>query len=199
MTLLFSNRSWPEKVRAIYTATLTHAKNLAKFVTVYKLLLILQRRLRAGVGAGAGNAERGGVAGKSVGAKGVERGLDSFVAGLVGGYWVFGERTAVSRESMRLLILMLDMRLILCTVLASFALYRSTNKYVVVGICPSRTIPVLTLCFPRRSSSTSPPECSPHSSLDFCPRHLVPLHYPQHHPRARSCQPTFDHSPPCPL
>jgi peroxisomal membrane protein 4 len=101
MTLLFSNRSWPEKIRAIYTATLTHAKNLAKFVTVYKLLLILQRRLRAGVGAGAGNAERSGVAGKGAGAKGVERGLDSFVAGLVGGYWVFGERTAVSRESMR--------------------------------------------------------------------------------------------------
>ncbi|KAH8082626.1 peroxisomal membrane protein 4 [Filobasidium floriforme] len=98
MTLLFSNRSWPEKVRAIYTATLTHAKNLAKFVTVYKLLLILQRRLRAGVGAGAGNAERTGVAGKSIGAKGVERGLDSFVAGLVGGYWVFGERTAINEQ-----------------------------------------------------------------------------------------------------
>jgi hypothetical protein len=37
--------------------------------------------------------------GKSVGAKGVERGLDSFVAGLVGGYWVFGERTAVSPKA----------------------------------------------------------------------------------------------------
>ena len=92
MTLLFSNRPWPEKLKAIYTATLTHAKNLAKFVTVYKLLLILQRRLRAGVGAG----DRGATAGTSGGGKGAERGLDTFVAGLVGGYWVFGERTAVS-------------------------------------------------------------------------------------------------------
>lgn len=98
MTLLFSNRSWPEKLRAIYTATLTHAKNLAKFVTVYKLLLILQRRLRAGVGAGTGAADRGSAgAGVKATGKGVERGLDTFVAGLVGGYWVFGERTAVSR------------------------------------------------------------------------------------------------------
>lgn len=87
MTLLFSNRPWPAKIKAIYTATLTHAKNLAKFVTVYKVLLILQRRIRDGAGVGAGES-----GGKVRG----EKGLDTFVAGLIGGWWVFGERTAVS-------------------------------------------------------------------------------------------------------
>ena len=93
MTLLFSSKPWPIKLRAIYTATLTHAKNLAKFVTVYKGLLVLQRRLRPGPADGVGVGK---------GMAGGEKGLDSFVAGLVGGWWVFGERTAVSPRGWRL-------------------------------------------------------------------------------------------------
>lgn len=56
------------------TATRTHAINLCKFVTIYKLLLILQKKLNGGK----------------------ERDLDTFVAGGLGGWWVFGERTPVS-------------------------------------------------------------------------------------------------------
>jgi peroxisomal membrane protein 4 len=67
----------PQKIQAIFRATLTHAINLTKFVTLYKLLLLLQRK---------------------VSREGKERSLDSFVAGALGGWWVFGERTAVSAE-----------------------------------------------------------------------------------------------------
>ena len=69
-------RRLPQKIQAIFRATLTHAVNLTKFVTLYKLLLLLQRK---------------------VSRAGKERSLDSFVAGALGGWWVFGERTAVSQ------------------------------------------------------------------------------------------------------
>lgn len=74
--LLTHYRRLPQKIQAIFRATLTHALNLTKFVTLYKLLLLLQRK---------------------VSRAGKERSLDSFVAGALGGWWVFGERTAVSR------------------------------------------------------------------------------------------------------
>ncbi|KAI5453500.1 hypothetical protein NCC49_005975 [Naganishia albida] len=74
MTFLFSNKPLPQKIQAIFRATLTHAINLTKFVTLYKLLLLLQRK---------------------VSREGKERSLDSFVAGALGGWWVFGERTAI--------------------------------------------------------------------------------------------------------
>lgn len=65
---------WSAKIKGILTATRTHAINLCKFVTIYKLLLILQKKLNGGK----------------------ERDLDTFVAGGLGGWWVFGERTPVS-------------------------------------------------------------------------------------------------------
>jgi peroxisomal membrane protein 4 len=83
MTVLFSNKPyvsrcpadsrWPAKIRNIFDATKTHALNLAKFVTIYKLVLLVQKRIN-----------------------GKERDLDSLFAGGLGGWWVFGERTAVS-------------------------------------------------------------------------------------------------------
>ncbi|KAL7421991.1 hypothetical protein Q5752_003763 [Cryptotrichosporon argae] len=76
MTLLFSHKSWPAKIHGIFTATRTHALNLAKFVTLYKLLLLLQRRLNGGV----------------------ERDMDTFIAGGIGGWWVFGERTPINEQ-----------------------------------------------------------------------------------------------------
>ncbi|WVR06800.1 hypothetical protein IAU60_003836 [Kwoniella sp. DSM 27419] len=76
MTLLFSNKSWPAKIKGIFTATRTHATNLAKFVTIYKVLLLLQKRLNGGK----------------------ERDLDTFVAGGLGGWWVFGERTPINEQ-----------------------------------------------------------------------------------------------------
>ncbi|KAG0065065.1 hypothetical protein BGZ89_008629, partial [Linnemannia elongata] len=52
-----------------------HAKNLAFFATIYKTLLIVQRRMH-----------------------GKERPMDSFLAGLVGGYMVFGENNNVNQQ-----------------------------------------------------------------------------------------------------
>ncbi|ODN72840.1 hypothetical protein, variant [Cryptococcus amylolentus CBS 6039] len=73
MTFLFSHKPLPAKIRGIFTATKTHALNLCKFVTIYKTLLLLQKKLNGGK----------------------ERNLDTLVAGGLGGYWVFGDRTPV--------------------------------------------------------------------------------------------------------
>ncbi|ADV23845.1 peroxisomal membrane protein 4 [Cryptococcus gattii Ru294] len=76
MTFLFSHKPWPAKIKGILAATRTHALNLCKFVTIYKLLLILQKKLNGGK----------------------ERDLDTFVAGGLGGWWVFGERTPINEQ-----------------------------------------------------------------------------------------------------
>lgn len=60
----------------IFKATKQHATNLAKFVTIYKSLLLLQRRANGGK----------------------EKSADSFLAGLIGGYVVFGDRTAINEQ-----------------------------------------------------------------------------------------------------
>lgn len=64
-------------MKGIFLATRTHAFNLAKFVTIYKVFLLLQRKMNGGK----------------------ERDLDSLIAGGLGGWWVFGERTAVGLVS----------------------------------------------------------------------------------------------------
>jgi len=50
--------------------------NLARFVTGYKVLLLLQKKLN----------------------KGKERDMDTFWAGLGAGWWVFGERNAINEQ-----------------------------------------------------------------------------------------------------
>jgi hypothetical protein len=74
MAALFSHKPWPTRIHGILSATRQHALALAKFVSIYKVLLILQRRLNGGT----------------------ERDLDTFIAGGIGGWFVFGERTPVS-------------------------------------------------------------------------------------------------------
>ncbi|KAF5382891.1 hypothetical protein D9757_006290 [Collybiopsis confluens] len=64
------------RLKVIYRATKQHAFNLAKFVSLYKALLLLQKRVNGGK----------------------ERSADTFIAGLLGGYLVFGERTAVNEQ-----------------------------------------------------------------------------------------------------
>ncbi|KAG8900758.1 hypothetical protein FRB99_005772 [Tulasnella sp. 403] len=76
MSILFGRGSWKNRARSILRATKTHAMNLAKFVTIYKSLCLLQRRMNGGK----------------------ERKADTFIAGLVGGYVVFGERTAINEQ-----------------------------------------------------------------------------------------------------
>ena len=56
--------------------TVQHATGLAKFVSLYKILMILQKRLNGGK----------------------PRNSDTFFAGLIGGYLVFGERTAINEQ-----------------------------------------------------------------------------------------------------
>lgn len=76
MAILFGRGDWKTRLRAILRATKEHALNLAKFVSLYKVLLLLQQRINGGK----------------------ERSADTFVAGLIGGYVVFGNRTAVNEQ-----------------------------------------------------------------------------------------------------
>ena len=72
----FSRASWKTRCRVIYQATKQHALNLAKFVSLYKILMLLQRKANGGK----------------------ERNTDTFIAGLIGGYVVFGDRSAVNEQ-----------------------------------------------------------------------------------------------------
>ncbi|KAL4071555.1 Tim17/Tim22/Tim23/Pmp24 family-domain-containing protein [Scleroderma yunnanense] len=76
MAILFGRGDWKTRLRAIFRATKEHACNLAKFVSLYKTLLLLQRRANGGK----------------------ERSADTFIAGLIGGYVVFGDRSAVNEQ-----------------------------------------------------------------------------------------------------
>jgi len=75
MSILFGRGDWQTRLRVIYRATKQHSLNLAKFVALYKTFLLVQRK-----------------------AHGKERGGDPFVAGLLGGYIVFGDRNAVNEQ-----------------------------------------------------------------------------------------------------
>ena len=67
--------SWTSRLSVIYRTTRQHALNLAKFVSLYKALLLLQRKIN-----------------------GKQQEIDTFIAGLIGGYIVFGERNAVNEQ-----------------------------------------------------------------------------------------------------
>jgi len=72
MVFLFRSGTIREKIRLVLRATRTHARNLAYFATVYKSTMLLIRYA---------NPMNGGKEGA----------YDSFFAGLVGGYTVFGK------------------------------------------------------------------------------------------------------------
>ncbi|KAL9030572.1 MAG: hypothetical protein Q9196_001333 [Gyalolechia fulgens] len=69
MVFLFRSGTLREKLRIIFKATLQHARNLATFATIYKTILVLCRKTSP---------------------EGKESSLHTFLAGLVGGYMVFG-------------------------------------------------------------------------------------------------------------
>ncbi|CAD6586309.1 MAG: hypothetical protein CYPHOPRED_003469 [Cyphobasidiales sp. Tagirdzhanova-0007] len=77
MSLIFHRTPWKTRLQFIYQATKQHALNLAKFVTIYKTMLLVQRRLA--------HADK-------------ERSGETFWAGLVGGWFVFGDRNAVNEQ-----------------------------------------------------------------------------------------------------
>lgn len=76
MTFLFGRGTPSEKLQFIFKATRMHSFNLMKFASLYKFLQIVLRRTNGGKA----------------------RSLDSFIAGIVGGWVVFGERTAVNEQ-----------------------------------------------------------------------------------------------------
>jgi len=76
MSILFGRGDWKTRTRVIFKLTAQHAIGLAKFVTLYKSLLLVQKRLHGGKQSSA----------------------DTFFAGLVGGYVVFGDRTAINEQ-----------------------------------------------------------------------------------------------------
>ena len=68
--------SWDARARTIFKATKTHATNLMKYVALYKTLLLIQKKANGGK----------------------PRKFDTFFAGLVGGYIVFGDRNAINEQ-----------------------------------------------------------------------------------------------------
>lgn len=68
--------SWTTRLRTIFRATKQHALNLAKFVSLYKTLLLIQKKVNGGK----------------------PRSSDTFIAGLIGGYIVFGDRNAINEQ-----------------------------------------------------------------------------------------------------
>ncbi|KAH9964481.1 peroxisomal membrane protein 4 [Russula dissimulans] len=76
MAILFGRGDWRERLQVIFRATKRHATNLAKFVAIYKSLLLFQRKA---------NDSK-------------PRRHDTFFAGLLGGYLVFGDRNAINEQ-----------------------------------------------------------------------------------------------------
>lgn len=81
MTFLFGRGTPREKLTFILRATKQHALNLGTFTPLYKFLTIAMRRLY-----------------EAAGGKGPVPKWHSLVAGLIGGYYVFGERTPVNEQ-----------------------------------------------------------------------------------------------------
>ena len=73
----FHHQSWKSRARHIVSLTQQHALSLASFVSLYKTLLLLQKRLNGGK----------------------ERKADTFFAGLIGGYIIFGDRTPINEQA----------------------------------------------------------------------------------------------------
>jgi len=75
---LIENYSFREKVSQILKATRQHARNLALFALIYKATCLVLARSRT---------------------KRTERSIDPFIAGLLGGYYVFGRsRSSVTQQ-----------------------------------------------------------------------------------------------------
>lgn len=79
MIFLFRSGTLRDKLYLIFKATRTHAQNLAKFATVYKSMMLLLKNFGA--------------------MPGKEGPYDTFLAGLLGGYVVFGRPSRSGRIS----------------------------------------------------------------------------------------------------
>ncbi|KAJ7225846.1 Tim17/Tim22/Tim23/Pmp24 family-domain-containing protein [Mycena pura] len=76
MSILFGRGDWKARARVIFRATKQHAFSLAKFVALYKTFMLIQQKANGGK----------------------PRSADTFLAGLLGGYIVFSDRSAVNEQ-----------------------------------------------------------------------------------------------------
>ncbi|KAG9290557.1 hypothetical protein G9A89_020927 [Geosiphon pyriformis] len=76
MAFLFREGSIKEKIIWIFRATKQHSRNLALFVTIYKMTMYMQKKL-------SGDKEYS---------------SHAFLAGLIGGYFVFGENNNINQQ-----------------------------------------------------------------------------------------------------
>ncbi|KAG2204640.1 hypothetical protein INT46_006739 [Mucor plumbeus] len=90
MTILFKTGSLESKVKGIFRATKQHAQNLGIFATIYKTLMIVQKKINGGK----------------------EASIHPFIAGVIGGYYVFGENNSINQQ----IILYLFSRVVLALV-----------------------------------------------------------------------------------
>ena len=75
MTFLFRSGSLKEKFTWILRATLTHSRNLATFVLIYKTLMTIMRQL-----------------------EGEKGNIHPFLAAFIGGYYVFGTHDKINEQ-----------------------------------------------------------------------------------------------------
>ncbi|RUS16028.1 Tim17/Tim22/Tim23/Pmp24 family-domain-containing protein [Endogone sp. FLAS-F59071] len=80
MTFLFRSASLKEHIKFIYKATKQHATNLGSFVFIYKTLMLLQKKA---------NGDK-------------QANIHPFLAGLIGGYIVFGENNNINNQVIRM-------------------------------------------------------------------------------------------------
>ncbi|KAI9489227.1 peroxisomal membrane protein 4 [Zychaea mexicana] len=76
MAFLFKSGTTMDKFRYVFRATKQHAQNLGTFATIYKVAMFVQKKLN-------GNKQAD---------------IHTFVAGLLGGYFVFGENNAINQQ-----------------------------------------------------------------------------------------------------
>ncbi|PFH49230.1 hypothetical protein AMATHDRAFT_48911 [Amanita thiersii Skay4041] len=114
MSTLFGRGDWKQRLRTIYKATRQHALNLAKFVTIYKTFLLIQKKFNGGK----------------------ERSVDTFVAGLLGGYLVFGERNAVNEQ----IVLYVVSRVVASFLPRASSPYHTTSQSMAAG-SPVKPVP----------------------------------------------------------
>ncbi|KAI8341755.1 Tim17/Tim22/Tim23/Pmp24 family-domain-containing protein [Chlamydoabsidia padenii] len=76
MTFLFKTGSLKDKILGIFRATKQHAQNLGTFAIIYKTLMALQKKI---------NGDK-------------KADYHAFVAGVVGGYYVFGENNNINQQ-----------------------------------------------------------------------------------------------------
>ncbi|RDW60234.1 peroxisomal membrane protein 24 [Coleophoma crateriformis] len=113
MIFLFRSGTVREKLYLIYRATRTHAQNLAKYATIYKTTMMLLKHF-------------GGTPGK-------EGRYDTLIAGLLGGYVVFGRRSkhghisSVSKQIVIFVFARVCLSLALLSVRPSTGIIRTTE------------------------------------------------------------------------